>query len=215
MDMQFGVHVANCYRLKRKVEMYQWFERTETQEINGEMQTVITYDKDWFEYPIDSQKFARPENVSNPTQSWPYKSKTYEAKNVTMGMFRLNEDQIARLGETENVLQLRNDGSQIVMNTWQTMNEAKFKPFTLRGSYFYSSVKQKASNEAHIGQYRVQFSYDACGPATIIGQQITDEEDMYTFRRWSQEKKYLPFGQRVDLDNEALESGKCFNLSVD
>lgn len=67
MDMQFGVHVANCYRLRRKVEMYQWFERAETQEINGQTQTVITYDKDWFEYPIDSQKFARPENVSNPT----------------------------------------------------------------------------------------------------------------------------------------------------
>lgn len=155
MDMQFGVHVANCYRLKRKVEMYQWFERTETIEVDGCKQTIITYDKDWFEHPVDSSKFAKPESATNPSQSWPYKSTTYEAKNVTMGMFRLSEDQIACLGDSQEVLQWRNDGSCIVQNTWQAMSEAKFKPFTLRGSYFYSSCKQKASAEAHVGQYRV------------------------------------------------------------
>ena len=116
--MQFGVHVANCYRLKRKVEMYQWFERKETQVVNGREQTIITYDKGWFEYPIDSTKFAKPENVGNPSQPWPYKSKTHEAKNVSLGMFRLNEDQISRLGDYEEVLQWRNDGSCIVQNTW-------------------------------------------------------------------------------------------------
>ena len=141
-------------------------------------------------------------------------------------MYRLNEDQISRLGDYEEVLQWRNDGSCIVQNTWQTMNEAKFKPFSLRGTYFYSSVKQKASAETHVGQFRVQFSYYSCGPATVIAQQITDEEDMYTFRRWSKEKKYLPYGQEIEQENQAPESGSvfcfisdlvamCFNFSLD
>ena len=106
------------------------------------------------------------------------------------------------------------------------MNDAKFKPFSLRGTYFYSSVKQKASAETHIGQFRVQFSYHSCGPATVIAQQITDEEDMYTFRRWSKEKKYLPYGHRIEQENQAPESGSvfcfisdlvamCFNFSLD
>lgn len=48
------------------------------------------------------------------------------------------------------------------------MGNASFAPFEARGIYLVSSTSDNSEKAPHIGQYRVTFEYDLCGPATII-----------------------------------------------
>lgn len=54
---------------------------------------------------------------------------------------------------------------------------------------------------------------------------MVDDEDIYTFRKWNQEKKYVPYGQNVDAVDEIstanpflcylyLSVNRCFNFIV-
>ena len=49
-DRDFGIVAQNSYRLKRKVEMYQWREIARTED----ERTVYSYEKVWSETAIDS-----------------------------------------------------------------------------------------------------------------------------------------------------------------
>lgn len=61
------------------------------------------------------------------------------------------------------------------------------------------------SPSAHIGQFRVSFEYDTCGPATIIAQQVQNEEGQVTFRKWNPEKVKVSYGQSTDADSGATQ----------
>lgn len=89
----------------------------------------------------------------------------------------------------------------MIESTRGTMEFEGFPAFEQSNEYFYSSATQ-ATSAPHVGQYRVSFHYSPCGPATIIAQQIVDEEsDNFTFRKWNQEKRNVPYGQNVVPDD--------------
>ena len=73
-DRDFSVVAQDCYRLKRKVEMYQW---TDTyHEAKGSEPAYNTYKCVWSQTPIDSTQF-RSAGFDNPSLfSWPYRSNT-------------------------------------------------------------------------------------------------------------------------------------------
>ena len=79
----------NSYRLVRTVEMYQIKEHVSTHKEGDQTKTVYTYEEGWFENPIDSSGFDNKE-MQNPSNTWPFKSETLTAQNVTVGNFRLN-----------------------------------------------------------------------------------------------------------------------------
>ena len=54
-DPDFGVAVSNAYRLRRKVEMYQWREIVERDDSDGDKK--YKYEAAWCEEPIDSSSF--------------------------------------------------------------------------------------------------------------------------------------------------------------
>ena len=98
-DLDFQVSALNSYRLVRTVEMYQWKE-IETEEDEGEhgkKKKVFTYEKGWFSHQIEST-FFHDQTKQNPINFWPFKNKTINAQNITLGDFRLNQSQIANLG---------------------------------------------------------------------------------------------------------------------
>ena len=57
-----------------------------------------------------------------------------------MGTFRLNPEQIARLGNTMVTQVWDDEGENVIEQTRGALNYEEFPPFTLDGVYFYSSA---------------------------------------------------------------------------
>lgn len=98
VDNQFGVSVENSYRLKRIVEVYQWVE-TQTKKDD---RIHYYYNQQWSQQAIDSNTFHDKNGHDNPPTNWPFRSNTTEAKNVTLGDYKLNHSQIGRLGRNSS-----------------------------------------------------------------------------------------------------------------
>ena len=80
------------------------------------------------------------------------------------------------------------------------MAAAGFARLVLRDAFFYSSTGDNDIVDPHVGQYRIRFHYCPCSTATIMAQQVQDNEDVYTFRKWNPEKKMVPYGQSTDAE---------------
>ena len=70
MDNGFGIIAQNSYRLKRKVEMYQYREKVHT---NDDDEKSYTYETVWSDVKIDSNTFHTM-GYENPTNAWPFQS---------------------------------------------------------------------------------------------------------------------------------------------
>ncbi|MBO7683461.1 MAG: hypothetical protein J6T51_01905 [Kiritimatiellae bacterium] len=102
-DDVFGVS-ATAIRLSRKVEMYQWRERSRTEEkkkLGGgvEKTTTYTYSKVWSDELLPSGDF-KESGHDNPA-AMEFASEERVASSVSLGAFRLNERQIARIGSAQ------------------------------------------------------------------------------------------------------------------
>ena len=84
-DNDFGIIAHNSYRLKRKVEMYQWRETVH----DHDEKKSYSYDKVWSEEPISSGGFHEKGGHENPGNDWPFRSRTFEAANIMLGKFKL------------------------------------------------------------------------------------------------------------------------------
>ena len=69
-DTEFAMAVDNSYRLKRKVEMYQWCEKVTTEDDRKR----YSYDRIWSETRINSSDFYDSYAHSNPHNEWPFVS---------------------------------------------------------------------------------------------------------------------------------------------
>lgn len=87
-DNEFAIVAMNAYRLKRKVEMYQW--RETCKEKDGKKK--YSYESVWCEERIDSNSFHDSNEHRNPPNEWPFRSQSFEASNVTLGKYRLRAD---------------------------------------------------------------------------------------------------------------------------
>jgi hypothetical protein len=97
---------AKAIRLERKVEMYQYEEKSKTETRNKpvgggqEQVTTYSYSKVWKETPNNSQSFHNPAyQGKNPDM--PFKSKTYTAKVVKLGAFELSPELISQIHKSE------------------------------------------------------------------------------------------------------------------
>ena len=93
-DPLFGV-AANAISLVRKVQYYQWVEKSksETQQKMGggeETITTYTYEQKWVDKPVDSQDFNQPQRYRNSVNLQTEKGQWYAAL-VQLGAYRLPE----------------------------------------------------------------------------------------------------------------------------
>ncbi|MCS7471397.1 hypothetical protein NZK35_32525 [Stieleria sp. ICT_E10.1] len=107
-DDDFAIEY-NGIRLTRHVEMYQWNENkksTKEKKLGGGTRTTTTYtyERDWFPGLIDSSEFDEAHSHQNPTE-FVFADRTYQAKNVSLGRFRLPDSLIAMIGG-EDALEL-------------------------------------------------------------------------------------------------------------
>ena len=102
-DSQFGITIKGI-KLTRKVEMFQWKEKTSTKsekQLGGSVKktTVYTYEKDWSSSVIDSTRFK--EAGHNNPGAFPFESKKWYAGNVKLGAFALARNQIEKIGDEQ------------------------------------------------------------------------------------------------------------------
>ena len=143
----------------------------------------------------------------NPSNAWPFKSETLTAQNVTVGKFRLNSAQITRLGMQQSPVAFEDDGEAAIAQTKSAMFEYDFATLQRRGEYFMSSTADNDDLNEHVGQYRIRFHYCPCDTATIMAQQMQDDDDQFVFRKWNPEKKNAPWG----TDTSGEQDSTCGN----
>ena len=102
-DSQFGITIKGI-KLTRKVEMFQWKEKTSTKsekQLGGSVKktTVYTYEKDWSSSVIDSSRFK--EAGHNNPGAFPFESRKWYAGNVKLGAFALARNQIEKIGDEQ------------------------------------------------------------------------------------------------------------------
>ena len=99
-DTRFGVSVKGIL-LKRRVEMYQWKEKSSTKtekQMGGSVKkiTTYTYEKGWSSQLINSSSFKEAGH-DNPG-SFPFESEKWYASDVKLGAFVLQKNIIERIG---------------------------------------------------------------------------------------------------------------------
>lgn len=102
-DSQFGITLKGI-KLSRKVEMFQWKEKSSTKsekQLGGSVKktTVYTYEKGWSSSVIDSSGFK--EAGHNNPGAFPFESQKWYAVNVKLGAFTLAKNQIERIGDEQ------------------------------------------------------------------------------------------------------------------
>ena len=100
-DDTYGV-AETAIRLGRKTEMYQWVEEksvSEEKKLGGkiERKTTYSYSKEWCDSAVSSDGFKEQGHVNPPAQV-ALGDVSRLAKNVTLGVRRLTDSQIARIG---------------------------------------------------------------------------------------------------------------------
>lgn len=145
--------------------MFQWKENVHT----SDDRTTYTYDKIWSATPIESSNFHESDK-KNPSNTWPFKSETQSAQNVTIGKFRLAPAMVERLGEKTIPMEWEDEGANAISSTADAMAENGFAPLQLRGQYFVSTTEDNDDTQEHVGQMRIKFHSNECDTATIIAQ---------------------------------------------
>ena len=177
-DDVFGVS-ARAIRLRRKVEMYQWIEHSETKEkknLGGSVTrtTTYTYSTDWSDELISSRDFKEAGH-DNPA-SFEFQEAEQYAQTVTFGAFRLNEKQVKRIGAARAYafpagFTSRVDRVQLSGTTLYVPNaETRLNPLNTR----------KVAAQPRIGDMRVTFEIVYPHDISIVAKQRGDSFVAYT-----------------------------------
>ncbi len=176
---------ATGIRLERKVEMYQWVEKTETRtkkNLGGSetKETDYTYTREWRSSPVDSSKFnerGRQEGKVNPPMT--IGSDKWFAKDVSLGAFRLPATLIEKIpGATDISL----DSTNLAALPEDLRSRA-----SLQGNAIYIKglpsatpiVNEGTTAGEQIGDMRISFSLVEPSAVTVLAQQKDDTFQAY------------------------------------
>lgn len=194
-DNQFGLHVTDSVRLERKVEMFQWTERSqeEKREKTGggiEIKTTYTYAKVWSPDVIDSSRFKDPKYVgANPTTML-FENRSWTAGTVTLGAFRLNPAQISRISGSEPV--------PLGQGQLDALPDDVRARAQISDRFIYFGANPQSPQ---IGDVRVSFSRVPVAQVTIVARQNGNTFEPHTTSQ----------GTKIDLfAMGALSAGQMF-----
>lgn len=159
-DEEFGVDVP-ALALRRRVEMYQWHEKTsrrEEKQIGGGTRTVTEYryEKQWDDDAIDSSRFEQAAGHANPGPL-PYAGQTWRADEVRLGGYTLAPDVAAEIGGWEDVPAAR-----------ISLPPNLAASFRAAGDWFVTSAD---ATQPAIGDVRVGFEMLPAGPVSVVARQ--------------------------------------------
>lgn len=190
-DRKFGLSLNGLLRLKRQVEMYQWQEKEKTYTRDtpgGGSETIreYTYSKVWDEEAISSRRFAK-DGYDNPRMR--YKSEWFDARKAKFGVFRLEENIIERLTETQT----------LPLGNYSLSPPDEFQAVSDTRLY---AGKGEDGNPA-IGDMRVQFNYVPIQPISVIARQSGNRLTEVTTPN---DLRYLLVGQGEQTARELIKT---------
>ena len=155
-DYDISIHAV---KMKRFVQMFQWFETADAveeglEEHEGHKATSYSYDTGWFDRRIDSEAFDNSLGHHNP-ELWPLNSSLVTNPRVKLGNFLLGKDLKTKFDDfTVFTSDVRPANPDIKMHA---------------GLYFHAKDVWKPE----VGDIRVQFSYAGRhgDPVTVVGRQ--------------------------------------------
>lgn len=149
---------AEGLALRRRVEMYQWRERSESKEetnLGGSKttRTVYHYDQVWDDEPIDDSRFEERRGHENP-DAFPFENETWRADQVLLGDFTLAAEVVAEIGG------------------WKPMAPAMERlPDNLAASFAQDGEwLNSGSGSPRIGDVRVGFERIPGGPVSVVAR---------------------------------------------
>jgi len=201
-DSTFWI-VADDLKLKRTVEMYQWYEESDEECHDNlwwseDCTTTYDYYKRWDEDPIDSSNFYSSNWHENPS-SWAYKSDEWVKEPITLWDYKLNNVFVDRLTNYKAV-----NLSEQNINTPEQYKLAVEQTYTSdwsvennNNSYLYGDSQVTTSNtKFHINDNYIYIWVDPTSPAiwdlkitfssvkpwtvSIVWKQIGNELTSYT-----------------------------------
>ncbi|KIM06670.1 MAG: hypothetical protein KU28_07910 [Sulfurovum sp. PC08-66] len=154
-DPVFGIK-SPVLILERKVEMYQWHEKTSThseEKIGGATETTTTYDyvKDWSSSEISSSSFKHLEGHHNPSMA--YKTEKF-VTDASMGDFHLANNIVAKFSANQSF----GDLSSLPKTIGDVTNH---------GSFLYKGYNP---NTPQVGDLRITFGYAGGGEYSIAAK---------------------------------------------
>ncbi len=178
LDDKLGIKVP-AIKLKRVVEMYQWDE--DVKKKNNK--TTYSYHKKWMSGAQSSQSFHKS-GYDNPG-SMPLHSQDFVANKVTLGVFTLTDNQIARADHSGNRTPRNLSAQEFAALPEEIRNEA----VPMEGGFylpvakwFANAPKDQLNSKFHpagssdeknpqIGDVRVKIYVVNPGPTTIVAEQ--------------------------------------------
>lgn len=169
-DPEFGISVS-AVALRRSVEMYQWQEskHSETKKKLGggeETVTTYTYDRGWFDRPIASSEFKKPEGHANPT--FTLSEGIWRAKEVNLGAHTLSPGLVQQMTDFQPIAVTSTANVRITSGSWTGMH-------LLGGSIYLGSNP----NSPQVGDVRVSFSQVKPGAVSIVARQVGSTFEPY------------------------------------
>ncbi len=161
-------------KLHRKVEMYQWREKSESEKkkkVGGgtRTETTYSYSKEWSSSAMDSDDFERPQGHENPP--WELSGQSWEARSIVAGAYELSKAFTDDINRSTPVTLTEDDLAMIPGSLRDRLR--------LFGDTFY--LGSDPSSPA-IGDLRVSFSVVMPTDVTVIGQQQGSQVTPYRTR---------------------------------
>ena len=161
-DAEFGVRSAGV-RLVRKVEMYQWEEKTESEtrkKLGGGEETVTRYkyNRAWSDKQIDSNKFKERAGHGNPQMT--YQGRNALAQQPKLGAFAVPEDLLRGFGEEQPLA--------VTADQAAALQARLNKPVQAVDGVLY--VGRDPAQPA-VGDLRIRFAEVRLQPASIVARQ--------------------------------------------
>jgi len=137
-------------RFKQVVEMYQWVERSRT----DEGRTYYSYDLRWAADRVTSERFNRPSGHQNPPLPW--RSEDVTANEARLGAYRLTRTAIEKMDWYETM--------DICQDLWTPTGG-----FKCEGEFLYFGPG--TLRRPQLGDVRIRFQVLTPGETTVIGEQ--------------------------------------------
>lgn len=163
-DPEFGITV-NALQLLRKVEMFQWVEKSksETEKSLGGGETTVTtytYSTEWSDRAHDSSNFKQPQGRENPEMQ--IRRGYFPVKEASIGEFQLSSSVIAMI-DNQEPLRLGRDNADAI----QSVVGSDHRVHIVDGNLYLGDNPQSP----RVGDYRISYSVVPIGPASVIGKQ--------------------------------------------
>ena len=166
IDTLLGVSSSGM-RLERKVEMFQWTEKSESKtrkKLGGgeETTTEYTYIKAWQEGPSDSSTFKKPEGHQNPPLTTG--SESFSSPSGKIGAFDLSGQQLDNFGVSEPLA---------LTDAQVTEFPAKLgTPLKVTVNATGAAVLGADALNPQIGDLRVSYGLVKPAPASLVASQM-------------------------------------------